>query len=681
MLFKLSIKNIKKSIKDYSIYFFTLVFAIAMFYMFNSLEAQNSMLILSDSKKQIILMLVQLLSYISVFVSVILGFLIIYSNNFLIKRRKKEIGLYFTLGMSKRKVSLILVLETIVIGLVSLLVGLLFGIFLSQFSSIFVAKLFELDMQKFTFIFSVAALKKTILYFGLAFVFVIVFNVITLSRYKLIDLLNASKTNEKIKFRNKYVTLITFIVSIGLIAYAYSLLFGDGLVYMDYRMAIMLITGAFGTFLLFYSLAGFLLKIIQKSKRTYYKNLNMFTLKQVNNKINTTVVSTTIICLMLLLTISVLSGCLSFAKAFNTDLQENNLVDYTYTTYNGNYDYDSDGNELPDSDSIGRMKKLTTSGEFDKYSKEYVMYYRYNYEKLQIDDLMTEKSKKALLKEYGEDGINMDFPISIMSESDYKAITKLLGMDALEIKDNQYLLLCNIAIAKNAFTEFYETKQPIDINGTKLTPASDKISEIAVENSPTANNDGIVVVKDELIENTELMGLNTGTLIGYYVNPDLSEKEQKEVSDFVVIQVGSCSYTTKTEVYANSLGIKVMAIFIGLYLGIVFAVSSATILAIGQLSESSDNKSRYRMIRRLGADEKTINKALMSQIAIVFMFPLAVALFHSYFALKRFNGLIGTMTAVDLTSSIIGTIIFMLIVYGGYYLITYYCSKNIIKEN
>ena len=224
MLFKLSLKNIKKSIKDYSIYFFTLVFAVAMFYMFNSIDAQQSMLELNSSKEDLIKSLVFIIGYISVFVSVILGFLIVYSNNFLIRKRKKEIGLYFTLGMSKRKVSWILVVETIIIGVFSLIIGLLFGIFLSQFISILTAKLFEVNMSNFKFIFSVGAFTKTLIYFGLIFILVMIFNLVTLSRYKLIDLLNASKKNEKVKFRNKFVTLITFILSIVLIGYALSLI-------------------------------------------------------------------------------------------------------------------------------------------------------------------------------------------------------------------------------------------------------------------------------------------------------------------------------------------------------------------------------------------------------------------------------------------------------------------------
>ena len=148
-LFSLALRNIKKSIKDYSIYFITLVIAVAIFYIFNSVDSQTAMMSISKSTMEIVQAIVNVLSYISVFVSIVLGFLIVYANNFLIKRRKKEIGIYLTLGMSKFKVSTVLVLETIIIGVISLGIGLILGVGLSQLLSIFKANLFELHVLYF----------------------------------------------------------------------------------------------------------------------------------------------------------------------------------------------------------------------------------------------------------------------------------------------------------------------------------------------------------------------------------------------------------------------------------------------------------------------------------------------------------------------------------------------------
>lgn len=680
MLFKLSLKNIRKSIKDYSIYFFTLVFAVAMFYMFNSIDAQESMLELNNAKSDLIESLVFIIGYISIFVSVILGFLIVYSNNFLIRKRKKEIGLYFTLGMSKRKVSTILVIETIIIGLFSLIIGLLLGVFISQFISLLTAKLFEVNMNSFKFIFSTSAFTKTLIYFGLIFVLVMIFNVITLSRYKLIDLLNASKKNEKVKFRNKFITLIAFILSIVLISYAYNLLLSKhALLMMEKETAIMILCGALGTFFLFFSLSGFLLKVFEHIKPLYYRGLNMFALKQINSKINTTVISTTIISLMLLLTIGILSGSMSLASAFNGDLKENNLTDYTINIFSPTYEVQEDGEFKELDPNYTRGEELNKREEFKKYSTENTFFYMYQADNFVTSSMMTKESVKKLQKEYGA-ALSLDFNVNIMSETDYKNVMKLIGKEIVDIKDNEYLLLVNIEMIKNAYAPYYESKQGIEINGTKLTPATDKIIETAITNNNSAGNDGIVVVSDEIAKN---LTKSNATIIGNYAytkDKEIIEEEFRKYIDSDELNIEGFNLRTKIDMETSSIGLKAILIFLGLYLGITFAITSATVLAIGQLSEASDNKNRYRVLRQIGADNKMLNKALLIQIGVTFMFPLVIALIHSFVGLKEINNLILAMGKVDLTSNIFLTTLFILIIYGGYFLITYICSKNLIKE-
>lgn len=154
MLFKLSFENMKKSFKDYAIYFLTLVLGVAIFYMFNSLDSQEAMLSVSQSAREMIKLMVSMLGMVSVFVAVILGLLIVYANNFLINRRKKEFGIYMTLGMGKTQISKIILIETILIGIISLGIGIVIGVFASQLMSVLVSKLFEADMSEFTFVFS-----------------------------------------------------------------------------------------------------------------------------------------------------------------------------------------------------------------------------------------------------------------------------------------------------------------------------------------------------------------------------------------------------------------------------------------------------------------------------------------------------------------------------------------------
>ena len=221
MLFKLSWNNMKKSIKDYAIYFLTLVLGVAIFYMFNSIDSQQAMLQVSQSQREIIKMMISMLGFVSVFVAVILGLLIVYANNFLINRRKKEFGIYMSLGMGRRQISKIILMETIFVGIISLAIGIVVGVFASQFMSVLVAKMFEADMSEFQFVFSVDAFMKTCLYFAVMYVAVMLFNTYTVSKYKLINLLNASKKNEKVKIKNPFICIIIFLVASSLLGYAY----------------------------------------------------------------------------------------------------------------------------------------------------------------------------------------------------------------------------------------------------------------------------------------------------------------------------------------------------------------------------------------------------------------------------------------------------------------------------
>lgn len=664
MIFKLSLKNITKSLKDYSIYFFTLVVAVSIFYIFNSLEAQKSILILSETKQDMIQSIIAIMNYLSVFVSIILGFLIIYSNNFIIKRRKKEIGLYLTLGMSKRKVSTMLVIETIVIGLFSLLVGLILGVFISQGLSILTAKLFEVNLSNYTFIFSEKALYKTIIYFGLIFILVMIFNIITLTKYKLINLLTANKQNEKVKFRNKYTITISFILAIVLIAYAYHLLFQGTLFMMDKKTLTMIISGSIGTLLFFYSLSGFILTITKKIKKIYYKDLNMFNLKQINNQINTSVISTTIISLMLLLTIGILACSVTMTNAFNNDIEENNQQDFTIYSHNryieGEYT---------------NLNQIITNKYFKQEVKEYTKYDIYNIKNLTTINMMTDQDKQQLKKKYGN-LIELNTQVMVIKQSDYNNIMNIQNKPKINIKEDKYLETTNIDTLIEYLTPFYKKQNKININNNYLKPATKEIIRLAPENSSSNNNTVIIVVNDKYLKNQKPI---QSIIIGNYKDNNKEKREQNFLKSLTT-ENQNLVIATKIDMVTQSLGLKVMLIYVGLYLGIIFAISSVTVLAITELSTSSDNKERYKILKELGASNKMINKALFTQIAIIFLLPLGVALFHAAVGLTEINSLIKMLADIKVGKSLLLTSIFIVLVYGGYFLATYKISKRIIKD-
>ena len=193
MLFKMALKNIRKSIKDYAIYFFTLIIGVAVFYIFNAIEDQTAYMVVTKDTRQMAKLLGDVLSGLSVFVAVVLGLLIVFASRFLMKRRNKEFATYILLGMSKKEISLIIFYETIIIGLVSLGVGLVIGLGLSQVMSVLVSNLFEADLTAYRFIVSGDSVFKTVLYFVVMYLVVIIFNSAAISRMKLIDLIQADR--------------------------------------------------------------------------------------------------------------------------------------------------------------------------------------------------------------------------------------------------------------------------------------------------------------------------------------------------------------------------------------------------------------------------------------------------------------------------------------------------------
>ena len=663
-LFSLALRNIKKSIKDYSIYFITLVIAVAIFYIFNSVDSQTAMMSINKSTMEIVQAIVNVLSYISVFVSVVLGFLIVYANNFLIKRRKKEIGIYLTLGMSKIKVSTILVLETIIVGVISLGIGLILGVGLSQLLSIFTAKLFEADMTKFTFVFSSEALLSAVINFSFIYIIVMIFNIITLNRFKLIDLLYANRKNEKVKIKNGWLIFTTFIVSIILIGYAYKLLYDGALLIVGSDFLIMIILGAFGTFLFFLSVSGFLLKVVQMRKKTYYKGLNMFILKQVNNKINTHVVSTTVISLMLLMTIGILSSSLAMASAMNASYLDNSPSDITVLSF--------------DSEALEKLKQEPSYQEIVK--KDYQFSYQ-NLKGLNQGDFISPKSDM-----YKEMEILKKEPMRVVKESDYNQIMSLNGKidKKIQLANNQYQLVATLPMALEYYNQFLEGDSTIKVGDISLTSLTEQVVELSVTND--SGNEGFIVVNDEVANK---YGQTSERHEIYLVADYQGDKEvcEEKFQDFISIfnrQIEDEGYHvvsfTRIELGQSGIGTSALFTFVGLYLGIVFALASGTVLAIEQLSESSDNKERYRILGQLGASKPMVNRSLLVQIGITFMFPLVVALVHSFVALNEINYIISLMVSINIADNILITTIFIIVVYGGYYLATYLASNRIINE-
>lgn len=679
MLVKLSIKNIQKSFKDYAIYFMTLILGVAIFYVFNAIESQTAFLSFSQNTNQIIELMIDMLSGISVFVSMILGFLILYASRFMIKRRNKEFGIYITLGMSKQKVSKILLLETLMIGLCSLVIGLGLGVVLSQLMSLLVANMFEADMKSFVFTFSSSACVKTIVYFGIIYFVVMIFNTINISRLKLIDLLQSHKKSETIKLKNPWLCVIVFVIACCMLGYAYYQVITNPF-YLATDIMIPILLGIIGTFLVFWSVSGLILKVMMGLKSVYFRGLNSFTLRQISSKINTTVTSMSIICILLFVTICILSSSLSIKNSMNRSINELAPADIQfYTLMNRDDSYLEWGyseKQIEHSNlTVDELYQLQGI-DIDSYFEKKVDVMTYKTDELTLEDTL------GIYK----DTIEQQFPFmrfdtkeEIISIRDYNQIAGIFGYPTYELKEDEYLILADYDNMVNIRNLPLQNEQTITVFGHTLKPKYSECQSGIMEMSSNHINSGIIVVPDHCVTNKMAYA---NYLIANYkktTSMDLDEEllalgKAEDVIDYIMPVI-----TSRKWIKQASLGLGSLVTFVCLYLGVIFLLASAAILALKELSESADNKERFEMLRKLGADEKMIHRALFTQIGVFFLFPLVLALIHSFFGLQFSARILETFGNQQLIISTIITSLILVVIYGGYFLLTYFCSKNMLK--
>lgn len=676
MLFKLSLRNLKKSFRDYVIYFVTLVIGVAIFYVFNAMNEQTVMLKVSSASMEIIELMTNTMSAISVLVSFILGFLIVYASNFLLKRRKKEFAIYMLLGMGKRKISMIIVIETILIGLVSLAVGLVSGVFASQGMSLLVAGMFEADMTKFVFVLSWPAVAKTVLYFCVIYLVVLVLDAVVIGRAKLITLLSAGSRAEKNTAKNPWLCMVVFVVACIILGSAYyCMTAGRNDLDSQWDIVIQIVKGTLGTFLVFWSLSGLLVFIVERNRGFFYRGVNTFTVKELSSRINTMVFSGSIICLMLFVTICVLSSAMSIRRSVNDNLLSMVPVDVNF---------------LKDAEEGGCM---TIEEVFEETGVDVGMFcdtitfQSYQSESLMVGDILNGYMEQLQLDEVYKEWV-AGKPAEVMHISDYNRVAELYRNKQYDVGENQYIIVCDYDAQLQLYNGALELGQTIEIHGDEYSPRYRKCQDGFVVMSSNHINFGFILVPDSA--DLSKFSVCSDYYIANYAAD--SEKERKKTAEYIDSKEfarllnpkghawSDVDINSKTDIYAKSIGLTAMIVFVGIYLGLVFMIASAAILALKELSEASDNKEKYRILRRIGVDELMIKRSLFAQCGVFFGIPLVFAMIHSVFGIQVSNYILETFGRSGLLYSILTTALMILVVYGVYFAVTYLCCKKIISE-
>lgn len=675
MLFKIAVKNIKRSIKDYAVYFLTLTLGICLFYVFNSIDAQKSV-IMEEQYEGILDNLTTLMGMLSILVSFVLAGLIIFANNFLIKRRKREFGIYVSLGMSRRKISTILIIENIIVGLAALVAGILAGILISQGMAVFTAKLLSVRLKGYTLLFSSSAFVKTILSFGVLFIIVMIFNVVSVSKYNLYNLIYASKKNEKIGIQNPFLLILLFALSVVLLAAAYLTTYDMGVKIFD-NIYLPLATGVSGTFLFFFSISGFVVLMLKKSKKFYFKNLNIFLLRQINNKVVTNFLSMSVISMLLFIALTVSTTMFLYRELMESQLS--GITKCDALIYIHSYDK-KNAHEVSQKyldNFADQFNKDNASGiELGSNIETAAIKLNYIERETKANDGIIGEDVKTFLSNHVTDKEDIEnanyYGLYAVKVSHFNKLRKIQGMNEINISDNEVYIVAGKNITEKTEKDFYDTSKGIvKFLGDEYKLANDKFDRMAFFTTGTEDPNYIIVIVPDNFEH--LSNMYHDTVSGYYydIMPEGVNNDDyvlREPGYVMVSMMFTGSESDKIETdnklrkirdWENNLSndeinvwfeIQVtqdqirmiysfgaVIVYIGIYIGLVFLLTSVAVLSMQQLSDASDSAERFKALSRMGISEKMMSKVILRQILIYFSLPFILAVISSIAAMAAIN--------------------------------------------
>lgn len=724
MLCKLAWGNVRRAGRDYLVYLLTLTLGVTVFYAFNTISMQVD--IAGIDEEGLAQVMGSMLGDLTYFLAGVMAFLMVYANNFIMKRRKKEFGLYQVLGMGRGRVATIMALETVIVSVVAFVAGIVLGVGLSQLMTFFTASLFKTQIANFHSFFSVHAFNLTLACMLVMFVLTLLLNLRAVRRTKLIELMGAERRNESIKTRNPWIAIAIFAVGVVLVGVAYYRLLRDGFPLTETgdklhgAMSQFGITTAMvtvGTFALFWGLSGMLIKLLQSLRGVYWRGLNMFTVRQLSAKVNTVCFSMGVIAMILFLAITSVTCGMSIANVMNENLERYNPVDvsqtYVYYTpdrldYYKEYVNPSEADRMVLADATvdlyaawhGERKPADNNDETGKkvniadVAGEHVQIDSYLSYPLggsgpsvvagEMYKAMGEKLPKVL------EGSNADdMGLFVTPASQYNKLRQMMGEEPVSIVRDQYVLTCDMGgELGDLYTKYMAGGHTLTLGGHELKPATDKSDKdtAAIANSAMGSNPGTVVVADELLSQLNLQPCSSSLLVNYEQGMDVTKADESikyTMLDNLLVdgkEPGSWGvFITRSEMYTQAAQMNGMISYLAIYIGFVLVVACAAILSIQQLSNVADGSRSYRVLAQIGCDDRQIRHSVMAQQAVFFLFPLAVGLAHSFVALKVIIELVSIFGNMSIGGTVGLTCAIFLAAYGGYFLVTYLMSAGMVQ--
>ena len=715
MLCKLARGNVRRAGRDYLVYLITLALGITVFYAFNTISEQATS---AGIGKELGDTIAGIVSGLTIFLAAVMGFLMVYANNFIMKRRKQQFGLYQVLGMGRGQVALIMTLETAIVSLGALAIGLACGIGLSQLMTFFTASLFRTQIANFHFFVSADAALFTVECLAAIFFVTLVFNLRVVAKAKVIDLMGARRSNEAAAVRNPWVSAALFVMGCVLVGVAYARLVHDGLpVMMDSQeeMSRFYITTGLvvvGTILLFFGLSGFLLKALQAARGLWWRGLNMFTLRQLAAKVNTVSMSMAVISMILFLAFTSVTTGMSIANVMNEGVERGTPADYTTLVA---YHSPTAIRELQKPELTEGLASTTrpvdvldaaTQAQHANGSTVNLAAIAGTSVQVDVYDAAPATGEQPLvsiaefaratgktLPQAANTGDDRDSAMGIMSESTYNHYLAFRGKEGVSLGADGYLVTSDLgASVVDIYNAALAAGHEVTLGGHTLRPARTAVDEGASTfvNMATGNNTGTLVVPDEVLASLNLPIQYSYLLLDYPAGSDASAIDKKfgnaanygTVTDAAGQDVGFFGMSsTRIGIYESTDSVNGLISYLSIYIGFVLVVACGAILTIQQLSGVADAIPSYRLLAELGTDAASLRRSLLAQQAVFFAFPLVVALAHSAVALHVIIDVVETVGALTIGGTVGLTCAIFVAAYGGYFLLTYAMGAGMVRES
>ncbi|RAS75295.1 FtsX-like permease family protein [Priestia endophytica] len=611
MLFKLSVSGMKSKLKDYIVLLAGLVMSISIFYLFQTL-ALNKAFIEGNS-------IIQSIGFVfhagSFLLAVITFFYILYANSFLLSLRQKEFGMYMMLGAKKHKITILMFIETIVLGIVSLFIGIVLGIGLAQGIGQLLMKQLEFTGGGYH-AFYIPSMTITSIFFLIIFTLSAMMNSIKLSRVTVLQLVHSETQIERVYMKGKKNVIGSFLAFI-LLAIGYTSMIKMD-VFKEVGIIIALIATTSGTYLLFISLLPFIIKKLKNNKKLREKGINAFTFAQLNFRIN----SLTKVLATVTMLVALGAGAISAGMAF-----KNNVL----LMANGSEIYD-----VVIHNSTAQENKILNQITFkQKYQYRYKTDDKYVY--YLKEDL--EKNRPLVHSKEGREGFNEFKPVS------ENLPARSVLEDSIEKSNSSVQIPTKWREALNGIEPYY------------------------------VHPDHKIKIVDENIYR-KIQGKEGSVFIGNTGDFESYKEQWKKLDDLQLHKyqnIDAEQLRSKYSTYEMFYGVSSGTVFMGFFLGIAFLAMMASCLMFKILSGASKDIMRYQMLRKIGVRQELLTKSIYREIFLVFLFPALIGIAHVLIGMNIFSFiLINPYFRVWLP------IVIFLIIYAVYYLITVQLYKGIV---